>query len=68
MESASDEIRTAYLKRNGYRVVRFWNNDVLLNIDGVLEVIVAMLEPPPTPDPSPPQERGEGSKPNCGEP
>ena len=59
--SVSDQIRTTYLNENGYRVLRFWNNEVLGNIDGVLEVILSALEAPPTPDPSPPQERGEGS-------
>jgi very-short-patch-repair endonuclease len=33
--SRSDEIRTAELAKYGYRVVRFWNTDVLLNLDGV---------------------------------
>lgn len=34
-----DAKRTAYLKTLGYTVLRFWNNDVLTNIDGVLEKI-----------------------------
>ena len=34
-----DEERTAYLKSKGYRVLRFWNNDVTNNIDSVLTVI-----------------------------
>jgi very-short-patch-repair endonuclease len=38
-ESARDEVRDRYLRAQGYRVMRFWNNDVLLNIDGVLTVI-----------------------------
>lgn len=60
-ESASDTIRTAYLEASGYRVLRFWNNDILGNIDGVVDVIVgAVRVAPPTPAPSPPQERGEG--------
>jgi very-short-patch-repair endonuclease len=33
----NDEKRTGYLIKQNVRVVRFWNNDVLLNIDGVLE-------------------------------
>ncbi|MFH0914173.1 MAG: DUF559 domain-containing protein [Chloroflexota bacterium] len=28
--------RTLWLKGEGFRVVRFWNNDVLLNIEGVV--------------------------------
>jgi very-short-patch-repair endonuclease len=48
--------RDAYMRTNGYRVLRFWNNDVMQNIEGVLELIAeAMSAPlPPTPDPSPP--------------
>jgi very-short-patch-repair endonuclease len=38
-ESARDEVRDRYLRTQGYRVMRFWNNDVLSNIDGVLTVI-----------------------------
>jgi len=34
-----DEERTAWLKREGYHILRFWNNEVLNNVDGVLEVI-----------------------------
>ena len=44
----------------GYLVLRFWNNDVLQNIDGVVETIVMTLnEPsiPPHPNPLPNGER-----------
>jgi uncharacterized protein HI_1162 len=34
-----DEKRTNYLASEGYRVIRFWNDEVLRNIDGVLEAI-----------------------------
>ena len=34
-----DDERTAYLKSKGYRVLRFWNNDITKNIDSVLTVI-----------------------------
>jgi very-short-patch-repair endonuclease len=47
-----DAIRAAWLGAAGYRVVRFWNNDVLENIDGVLQHIqttLASAERPPTP-------------------
>jgi very-short-patch-repair endonuclease len=30
-----DEERTKYLKRNGYKVVRFWNNEINNNLEGV---------------------------------
>jgi very-short-patch-repair endonuclease len=62
VDSTADLARTAYLNAQGYRVLRFWNNDVLDNIDGVIETIIdALRASPPTPDPSPPQERGEGN-------
>jgi very-short-patch-repair endonuclease len=41
---AQDERRTAWLEARGFRVMRFWNNDVLGNTQGVLEVIVRALE------------------------
>src|SRR5277367_3600581 len=34
-----DAVRTRFLESEGYRVLRFWNNDVMNNIDGVLEMI-----------------------------
>ncbi len=40
---AHDEKRTAYLESLGYRVLRFWNNDLTENIDGCLETILAAL-------------------------
>ena len=38
-----DEKRTRYLESRGYRVLRFWNNDVLNKIDDVLKVIWNIL-------------------------
>jgi len=50
-DSAGDVLRDQYLTGRGYRVLRFWNNDVLSNIAGVLETIAAALEErPPHPD------------------
>ncbi|MBI3743722.1 MAG: endonuclease domain-containing protein [Chloroflexi bacterium] len=40
---AHDAERTAWLEGTGYRVLRFWNNDVSGNLDGVLETIRAAL-------------------------
>ncbi len=34
---AYDDMRSRWLNENGYQVVRFWNNDVLNNIAGILE-------------------------------
>jgi very-short-patch-repair endonuclease len=49
-ESAADEVRTAYLNREGYSVLRFWNTDVLSNRDGVLSTILRVIEGYPSPD------------------
>ena len=38
-DSEADEIRTHMIEVHGYRVIRFWNNDVLSNTEGVLIVI-----------------------------
>ncbi len=46
-----DAVRDRWLRDHRYRVLRFWNNDVIGNIDGVLEVIAAALaDAPPHPD------------------
>ena len=56
--SEEDTERTAALEARGYLVLRFWNNEVLRNIDGVLESIVNTLNPvPPHPNPLPNGER-----------
>lgn len=39
-----DQERTAFLQSKGYKVLRFWNNDVLKNIDGVMQVIFEAIE------------------------
>ncbi|WP_179166187.1 endonuclease domain-containing protein [Azospirillum agricola] len=41
---AADALRTAFLQAQGYRVLRFWNPDVLTNLTGVLETILAIAE------------------------
>jgi len=38
-----DKERTLWLKGEGYHILRFWNNEILKNIDGVLEVIRGAL-------------------------
>jgi very-short-patch-repair endonuclease len=43
-----DNQRTAWLESRGLRVLRFWNNDVLLETNGVLETIRAALPAPLT--------------------
>ena len=39
-----DEERTKYLELQGYKVIRFWNNDVMNNIEGVILSIMNALE------------------------
>jgi very-short-patch-repair endonuclease len=39
IDKAIDKERDEWLKEQGYEVMRFWNNEVLENIEGVLEVI-----------------------------
>ena len=39
-----DAPRTAFLEAKGYRVLRFWNNDVIENREGVLETILSVLQ------------------------
>ena len=41
---AYDDERSRFLRESGYRVVRFWNNDVLGNLAGVIEEIDAALK------------------------
>ena len=38
-DSQRDKIRDAWFESQGFRVLRFWNNDVLANTDGVIERI-----------------------------
>ena len=59
-DNVADDRRTAYLASEGYRVLRFWNNDALANVSGVLSAIdrAVNADRPPTPDPSPPQAGG----------
>ncbi len=40
---ANDKIRTQWLESQGFRVIRFWNNEVFTNLEGVLAQIVAAL-------------------------
>jgi very-short-patch-repair endonuclease len=44
-ESESDVSRSRYLTQQGWRVVRFWNNEVMKNREGVLESLQQTLTP-----------------------
>ena len=47
--SIKDAERTAWLESRGYKVLRFWNNDVLKNKEGVLTAILLALKIAPSP-------------------
>ena len=55
-ENVQDERRDAYLRAQGFRVVRFWNNEIFTNEDGVTERIFELLN---APSPQPLSRRGE---------
>jgi very-short-patch-repair endonuclease len=68
-----DAVCDQWLRDRGYRVLRFWNNDVLANTEGVLEAIAAALSETAgiqprgrtsSPRPSP-RTRGEGAQAPC---
>ena len=42
-DSAYDSVRDEHLRRHGWRVLRFWNNDVLGNPEGVAATILAAI-------------------------
>ena len=60
--SSYEDRRTDFLRREGFEDLRFWNNDVLQNTDGVLEEILNTAhrhpQEPPHPVPLPSGERG----------
>src|SRR5579863_1273125 len=60
-ESEDDVARDRRLRDEGYRVLRFWNNEVLGNIEGVLLSERTSLIERPSPRPSP-RKRGEGAE------
>jgi very-short-patch-repair endonuclease len=43
-EAGRDEERTAWLKVRGYEVLRFWNNEVLRDMEAVLERIMEAMK------------------------
>ena len=53
-----DEDRTRVIESHGFKVLRFWNNEVLQNLEGVLQTIAQELAPHP--HPGLPPRRGKG--------
>ncbi|WP_306088334.1 endonuclease domain-containing protein [Qipengyuania flava] len=52
VENGADQVRDAWLKSQDFRILRFWNNDILRDTEAVGEAIHAALRPP-LPNPSP---------------
>ncbi len=42
-QRTQDQHRTRRLNRHGYRVIRFWNNEVTTNLEGILQTIQQAL-------------------------
>jgi len=65
--SVNDGQRDRWFEKNSFRVLRFWNNEVLSNLNGVLETIASALDTA-APHPAhasrghPSPARGEGKK------
>ncbi|MEL1264710.1 endonuclease domain-containing protein [Pseudoxanthomonas putridarboris] len=56
-----DTGRTRFLESAGFKVLRFWNNEVFDNIEGVVEVILdSLISRTTTPSPPNPPLEGEG--------
>ena len=45
----ADAERTAFLENLGFRVLRFWNNEVLTELEGVAQQVLSTLPPTPLP-------------------
>jgi len=58
----ADSERTLDLAAHGYRVIRFWNNEILENLEGVLMTIRTVLEERTPPLPASPPHRGREEK------
>ena len=53
-----DKVRDSWLRKEGYEVLRFWDNEVLNNMEGILKVVREKLLTP-HPNPLPQGEREE---------
>jgi very-short-patch-repair endonuclease len=64
-----DEVRTRWLNSEGYRVIRFWNNDVIDKTDAVLETIhdIIAVTPPRLPPAGDRESELRSSRPPQGE-
>jgi very-short-patch-repair endonuclease len=58
-KTESDLERTSWLEGKSYQVLRFWNSDIMENLDGVVEVILNSLEHKSPPHSNSLPQRGE---------
>jgi very-short-patch-repair endonuclease len=58
VEREKDDERTRWLNSQGFTVLRFWNNNILANPEGVMETIRSACMVTPSPPPSPTVGRG----------
>jgi len=59
-DAPHDKRRDTWLREQGFRVLRFWNNEIMANLDGVLATVMdAVTNPPSPPAPLPQGERGD---------
>ncbi len=49
-----DKFRDTHFNAAGFQVLRFWNSDVNLELDGVINKILSVLKVPPPPKRAPP--------------
>ena len=63
--SARDARRDEWMAREGYEVLRFWNNEVLGNLEGVLDRIGREIAAAPPPQPSPTRGERERAAPSA---
>ncbi len=56
-QESYDLARSRYFEEQGYRVIRFTNSDVMMNLQGVLEQLALFVQHPPLPTLSPEGER-----------
>jgi very-short-patch-repair endonuclease len=64
-ESERDAKRDTYLRSQGFRILRIWNNELFTNEEGVAELILSALRSPPLPNPSPARGEGLNGAPNA---
>ena len=57
IDAGKDRRRTCFIESQGHRVVRYWDHEVLNNLDGLVAEIAAVLTDRPSPDPSRRRER-----------